>query len=287
MAGFRIGDFEVFEIVEGAMDPPAQEFFPRAEPEEIADLAPTLDPRLFGANGAARLVFRCYVLRTPRSTIMVDTCIGNDKPRERASVSMLKTPFLADLRKLGVEPESVDYVFCTHMHFDHVGWHTRLENGAWVPTFPNAKHVFRQKEYDYWTSDAGMKWGRDVMEDSVVPVVDAGLAEIVSDDDYAIEDGVWVEPLEGHTPGHAGLHVKSNGAEAVFTGDMLHHVLQVAQPSWEIAVTVNKKLAEETRRAFLEQYADTDTRIVPTHFTIAEGGRVVGKNGRFGYEPLA
>ena len=287
MAGFKIGDFEVFEIVEGAMDPPPQEFFPRAEAEEIAEVAPMLDPRLFGANGAARLVFRCYVLRTPRSTIMVDTCLGNDKPRERESVSMLKTAFLADLRKCGVEPESVSYVFCTHMHFDHVGWNTRLENGAWVPTFPNAKHVFRQKEYDYWTSPAGERWGRDVMMDSVIPIVDAGLAEIVSEDDYAIEDGVWIEPLEGHTPGHSGLHVKSNGVDAVFTGDMLHHVLQVAQPSWEIAVTVNKKLAGETRRAFLERYADTDTRVVPTHFPIAEGGRVTDRNGRFGYEPLA
>ena len=193
---------------------------------------------------------------------------------------MLKTPFLADLRKLGVEPESVDYVFCTHMHFDHVGWHTRLENGAWVPTFPNAKHVFREKEYEYWTSPTGMKWGRDVMEDSVIPVVDAGLAEIVSDDDYAIEDGVWIEPLEGHTPGHSGLHVKSNGVEAVFTGDMLHHVLQVAQPSWEIAVTVNKKLAGETRRAFLERYADTDTRVVPTHFRSPRAaGSSIGTDG--------
>ena len=286
MAGFKIGDFEAFEIVEGVMHPDPKEFFPRAAPEELAELTPTLDRRLFGPEGQSTLIFRCYVLRTPRSTIMIDTCLGNDKPRDRENASMLKTPFLADLRKNGVEPESVDYVFCTHMHFDHVGWNTRLEDGKWVPTFPNAKHLFRRKEYEHWTSPAGEEWGRDVMADSVAPVVDAGLAVMVGDE-YAIDDDAWIEPLEGHTPGHAGLHVKSNGAEAVFTGDMLHHALQVAQPSWEIAVTVNKKLAGVTRRDFLERYADTDTLVVPTHFTIAEGGRIVDKNGRFGYEPAA
>ena len=283
MGRFEIGDFEVFDIVENAFHPDPKDFF-RAQAEELAELAPALDPRFFGPRGQATLIFRCYVLRTRRHTIMVDTCLGNDKPRPMERGNMLKTPFLEDLRKHGVERQSVDYVFCTHLHFDHVGWNTRLENGKWVPTFPNARHVFRQKEYDYWTTPPGEEWGRDVISDSVAPIVDAGLAELVGDE-YSIDDDAWIEPLEGHTPGHAGLHVKSNGSEAVFTGDMLHHPLQVVQPKWEIGATVDKKLSGLTRLAFLERYADTDTLVVPTHFTIAEGGHVVSKGGRFNYRP--
>ena len=215
---------------------------------------------------------------------MVDTCLGNDKPRPMERGNMLKTPFLEDLRKHGVERQSVDYVFCTHLHFDHVGWNTRLEHGQWVPTFPNAKHLFRWKEFDYWTTPPGEEWGRDVIGDSVAPIVDAGLAELVGDE-YSIDDDAWIEPLEGHTPGHAGLHVKSNGSEAVFTGDMLHHALQVVQPNWEIGATVDKKLSGSTRQAFLERYADTDTLVVPTHFTIAKGGHIVSKGSRFNFRP--
>ena len=160
----------MFEITENAIHTDPKEFF-RAEPEELAQIVPTLDRRLFGPNGEATLVFRCYALRTSQHTIMVDTCLGNDKKRPMERGNMLKTAFLEDLSKGGVEPESVDYVFCTHLHFDHVGWNTRLENGKWVPTFPNAKHLFRQKEYDYWTTEAAQEWGRAVMADSVAPIV--------------------------------------------------------------------------------------------------------------------
>jgi len=281
--GFMIGNFEVFEVVENAWGPDPKEFF-RASDEELAELRPMLDQRLFGPGGEAMLVFRCYVVRTPRHTIMVDTCLGNHKPRPMERANMLLTPFLEDLRKLGIEAESVDYVFCTHMHFDHVGWNTRLDNGKWVPTFTNARYLFRQKEYDYWTSPPGQDFGKDVIADSVAPIVNAGLVDFVADE-FAIDDDAWIEPLEGHTPGHAGLHIKSQETEAIFTGDMLHHPLQILQPKFEIYASVDKKLSTRTRQTFLENYSDTNVRVVPNHFTIAEGGHIASRGDKFSFQP--
>jgi glyoxylase-like metal-dependent hydrolase (beta-lactamase superfamily II) len=234
----------------------------------------------FSANDLKlRLSIHTFVVRTPYHTILVDTCIGNDRHRDIPLWNHMQTAYLAHLAAAGVTPETVDYVFCTHLHVDHVGWNTQLVNGRWVPTFPNATYLFHHKEWAFWqqTEDANQA---QVVRDSVLPILDAGLAQMV-DNDHVIEDGVRLEPTPGHTPGHCSVHLGFPPAEAVITGDMMHHPAQIVEPQWTSRACWNRTLAVETRLAFLERYADTATVILGTHFAPPTAIRIASQGSGF------
>ena len=139
--------------------------------------------------------------------MLIDTCVGNDKQRPSTRAwNGLDTDFLDRLRDIGVTPADVDYVLCTHLHVDHVGWNTRLLDGRWVPTFPNARYLFHQTEFDYWENNGdyvveGAGASDGFYEDSVLPVVAAGQAVIVADG-HTVYDWLTVESWPGHSPGH-------------------------------------------------------------------------------------
>jgi glyoxylase-like metal-dependent hydrolase (beta-lactamase superfamily II) len=228
-----------------------------------------LEPWSFDAvSGRLLMSLHSYVIRTAHHTILVDTCVGNGKHRpDTRAWHMRNGHFLSDLAALGVAPEAVDFVLCTHLHVDHVGWNTRLENGRWVPTFPNATYLFHRVEYDYWQSHemaddvgAGMT-RRESFEDSVLPVVEAGQCELV-DGDYAIDDALQLEPSPGHSPGHVFLNLESADGAAVFTGDVMHHPLQVAFPSWNSRYCYDPARSRATREAIVERCADTPTLVL-------------------------
>src|SRR5437764_13478077 len=80
------------------------------------------------------------------------------------------------LAAAGISVGEIDYVMCTHLHVDHVGWNTRLDNGRWVPTFPKARYVFGKTEFDYWT-DMHAKTPIPVIAESVMPIVEAYSSE--------------------------------------------------------------------------------------------------------------
>ncbi|MET1026134.1 MAG: MBL fold metallo-hydrolase [Dongiaceae bacterium] len=162
---------------------------------------------------------------------------GNDKERPYASYfDHLQTPFLERLRALGVEPEDVDYVLHTHLHVDHVGWNTLLQGGEWVPTFPNARYIFSRAEYDYFTDPKNhterSRTSFMVQRDSVDPVIEAGLAQMIEIDGSEPIEGFAFHPTPGHTIDHASISFHSQGEVALFAGDVLHHPLQVSAPIW-------------------------------------------------------
>jgi glyoxylase-like metal-dependent hydrolase (beta-lactamase superfamily II) len=194
---------------------------------------------------------------------------------------MMQTTFLDDLRAAGVDPGSVDLVLCTHLHVDHVGWNTRLAGGRWVPTFPRARHLFTRREWEHWSAERDPDTRR-IMDDSVAPVLDAGLAQLV-DVDHRISDELWLEPTPGHTPGHVSVRLRSGDAEAVITGDLMHHPVQMAEPDWGSHFDSDLEEARKTRRAFCERYADTPVMILGTHFNHPTAGRVTrhGSTWRF------
>ena len=234
-----------------------------------------------------------YVIRTARHTILVDTCIGNDKHRpDTKSWHMRDSCFLSDLAALGVAPEAVDFVLCTHLHVDHVGWNTRLDNGRWVPTFPNATYLFHRVEYDYWEThemDSSVGSGltpRESFVDSVLPVVEAGQAALV-EGDYAIDDSLRLEPSPGHSPGHVFLNLDSAGSSAVFTGDVMHHPVQVALPEWNSRYCYEPAQSRATREAIVDRCADTATVLLAAHFPEPVAGRIISTDGRRQFAPLA
>ncbi|MDP6352388.1 MAG: MBL fold metallo-hydrolase, partial [Alphaproteobacteria bacterium] len=193
---------------------------PDSDDEALAAQRPWLEPQFFdGVSGRLVMSVHCYVIRTARHTILVDTCVGNHKERPSTPPwHRMETPWLANLAAAGVAPEEVDFVLCTHLHVDHVGWNTRLRDGRWVPTFPNARYLFHRVEYEHWeaTDDfgSGTGAGDGCFADSVLPVMEAGQALLVAGD-HQIDDNLWLGPSPGHSPGHVCLYLSAGGGRAV------------------------------------------------------------------------
>jgi glyoxylase-like metal-dependent hydrolase (beta-lactamase superfamily II) len=278
MFSLSVGRLRISSVVERAGPTRPTWLLPDATPEAVDRHRHWLAPHFLDDKGRFLQSVHSFVVRAPGFTALVDTCIGNDKDRGgRAPFHMLRTAFLDDLREAGVPPESVDLVICTHLHVDHVGWNTRLEGGRWVPTFPRARHLFARAEWEHWSAQQDDGVTR-IMADSVEPVLEAGLAELVKVD-HRISDELWLEPTPGHTPGHVSVRVSSGGEEAVITGDLMHHPVQVAEPGWGSHFDSDSAQARETRRAFCERYADRPVTVLGTHFHHPTAGRIVGQGG--------
>ncbi len=276
---WEIGEARVTRVVE--LPPLALPgLLPDATPEAVAPyewLAPFVDE-----EGELLLSIHCLVIEVGERSIVVDTCIGNDKPRNLDFWSHLDTNFLERFADAGFDVERVDTVLCTHMHIDHVGWNTRLEGGKWVPTFPNAQYLFNEKEWAHW-KDADDPTG-PVFQDSVQPIFDAGLATLVASD-HQVCEGVRLMPTEGHTPGHVSVVVESQGESAFITGDCIHHPCQIAHPEWASAADSDSNQSSQTRRDLIDRYGDQATMIIGTHFPAPTAGRIVrdGERHRFDY----
>lgn len=271
-----VGEVRVSRVIE--MEGPSfaiDDLFPDADAESVAAaLAVAGDwllPRFIAPEDRFLIMsLHSFVIRTARHVILVDTCVGNDKERPgRDAWHRRDGPFLDRLADAGVRPEDVDFVLCTHLHVDHVGWNTRLVDGRWVPTFPNARYIFARREYAFWEAKAAAARAGTVnvgsYDDSVLPVVEAGQAIFV-DDDHAIEDGLWLEPAPEHTPGNVILNLVSGGERAAFTGDVMHHPLQLVRPDWSSRFCEDPGQSRATRRALIERFADSGTLILPAHF---------------------
>jgi len=291
MQATRIGDFEVHCITEfeGPFIAP-EVFFPDYDPEVLRASPDMAGPGLIDpATGKLVFSFHCFIVKTGRHTILIDSCIGNEKERPmRPQFHRMRSPFLADLAKAGVRAEDVDFVMCTHLHWDHVGWNTRLENGRWVPTFPNARYIMARREFEHW--QGAQQRGEETphryaFEDSVLPVVRTGQSVLV-EDDYALEDGLWFESAPGHTPGNVVIHARSRDDRAVFLGDVLHHQFQLMRPEWSTLACTDRDLSRRTRVRLIEEHTEAGTRLLPGHFPAPTAGRIVRRGGgyRFAFE---
>lgn len=282
----HIGKLQLMRAVEMVMPFDRQSFFPETTDADWAPHRPWLEPdALDPATDTLQFAMQSYVVRTSRHTILIDSCIGNHKERPTRPAWHLKNDdaYMRALSALGLAPEDIDFVMCTHMHSDHIGWNTRLEDGRWVPTFPNARYVFSQKELEAWRDVGHENFSRTPFEDSVLPIVEAGKAELVSND-YALDDEVWLEPTPGHTPDHVAIKLASNGASAVMCGDLMHTPVQCLHPDWAPWADWDAELAARSRRAFLERYCETDTLVCTAHFPLPSAGRVVRAGDAFRFE---
>jgi glyoxylase-like metal-dependent hydrolase (beta-lactamase superfamily II) len=188
-------------------------------------------------------------------------------------------PFLEDLKKAGCARKSITKVICPHLHVDHVGWNTMLQNGKWVPTFSNARYLVGGTEWDFFSRQQD-DFFKAPVEDSVRPIFEHRLADLV-DDSSKLTDEVWLEATPGHTPGHFSVRISSKGQNAVITGDMMHHPIQCRFPEWDDNFDVDLPQAKKTRRAFCERYADTGTIVLGTHFATPSAGKIVKKDDSF------
>ena len=272
---WKIGEAEVIRIVElYDFQDDIWVLLKDAEPDLMTS-RDWLRPHFSTPDGRMRMNFQAFVVKSLGKSIMVDTCIGNDRKREYDVFSNLQGTFLEDLAAAGCPRESVDTVLCTHLHLDHCGWNTHRVDGRWVPSFPNARYLFSKSEVDHW--HAQLKAGADHMEhvvDAINPIIDAGLADYVAPD-HKVTDEVSLFPTPGHTPGHVSVHISSGGQQAVITGDVVHHPVQFAEPDWINNFDMDIDAGARTRRAFFGRYEDGEALVIGSHFAEPSAGRIV------------
>src|SRR5262245_29272045 len=271
----RLGDVTIDRVIEIPRSTlPTTDMLPESRKEIIERHYSWLKPHFFDESvGDLGSRIQSYVVRTPRHTVIIDTGVGNDKPREENALwHRRQGTYLDDLVACGVTPEQVDFVLCTHLHIDHVGWNTRLQDGRWVPTFPNARYVFGKTEFDYWTEQHA-KASVPTFVDSVLPVVEAGRSELVGND-HELGDHVRVLPTPGHTPGHVAFAFGRGKDAAVVSGDLMHSPLQARYPELSFKPDVDQAQAATTRRNFMERYCDTDTLCCIAHFPSPSVGKI-------------
>jgi len=274
----NMGDITIHRIIE--QEGPffdALTFFPSLSKELLAESRAWLRPRFLDPADQLMLCIQSYLVETPHHIILIDSCVGNHKPRPtRPFWHMMNSDrFEQNLAATGVAIADIDFVMCTHLHADHVGWNTRLDNGRWVPTFPNARYVFADRELAYWTkrqetAPAACPW----VSDSVLPIMAANRADIVKSA-HAFNDRVTLIPTPGHSIDHYSVHVGTPGSDAVITGDMIHSPLQARYPELGMMSDYDSEQAARSRRALFARFCDTPTLMCTAHFPSPSTGRIV------------
>ena len=285
---WQVGDVTITCVPEQTMERQPDFGYRNLSTEQI--LGQTwLRPNFAMPDGKLISCIQAFVIESDGKRIIVDTCVGNDKPRRgNPGWDMLQGPFLEDLAAAGFPRESIDVVLCTHLHIDHVGWNTMRVDGRWLPTFPKACYLFGRTEWEHWRQETAEATAGDVTaeiaknildtaavnQDSIRPVIDAGLHELV-EMDHQVTGEVRLEPTPGHTPGHVSVMISSGGRRAVITGDLIHHPIQCALPHVSSNFDHDVVRARDTRHAFLKRYADGEVLVLGTHFAGPTAGRVV------------
>ena len=279
MQKWRIGQVTVTKIVELEVTGGSRFILPQATYEEILPIG-WLQPHFADERGRLKMSIHALVVETPDHRIIVDTCLGNDKENRRIPTwNNLQGTFLADLAAAGYPRESIETVLCTHLHVDHVGWNTMLVDGKWVPTFPRARYLMGRVEFDHWRSQHERDDMAAIFADSVKPVHDAGLVDLV-ETDHRVSDEISLVPTIGHTPGHVSVLIRSQGEQALITGDFMHHPCQIARPHWSSAADSDPDEARETRERMLGELAGRPVLVIGTHFAGATAGHIV-RDGDF------
>ena len=273
MTSWKIGDVKVTKIVELEMAGGTRFLLPQATREAALQIE-WLAPHFMNVEGRLKMSIHALVIETPTRRMIVDTCLGNDKQgREVPSWNNLSGPFLNDLAEAGFARERFDTVMCTHLHVDHVGWNTMKVDGKWVPTFPNARYLIGRTEFEHWRDQEAQPDQKVIFGDSVQPVFDAGLVDLV-DINHQISPEVSFVPTIGHTPGHVSVRISSKGEEALITGDFVHHPCQMAHPEWASTADFDAAAGVATRRRIFGELAGAPVLVIGTHFAGPTAGHI-------------
>jgi glyoxylase-like metal-dependent hydrolase (beta-lactamase superfamily II) len=272
------GGTELAEIIE--FDGPthdAQWMLPDAT-EHILNVNATWLQDRFWVPRTNRLVFtyQLWLLKMSDATVLIDTGCGNHKTRVSPYQNRINTPVIDWLEAVGAPPEKITHVLHTHLHSDHVGWNTRLLDGLWVPTFPNATYYMPKLDYELFKNRSARSMGPEMYEgvlaDSVIPVLQAGLTRFIEDGDEVA--GLVATATPGHTPGHIVYTLRHRGDEIIFAGDVLHSPVQVLCPHVNSRWCEDQNLARASRHSLLRRAAAHGAAVFPAHAKGIHGWRV-------------
>jgi glyoxylase-like metal-dependent hydrolase (beta-lactamase superfamily II) len=281
MALLQLGDITIQRIVEHEIPLyRPTEMFDEATPEALAPYRKWLEPNaLCPTSGRLIMPVLSYLVQTRHHRILIDTCVGCDKTYAEPPQwhQRQNAAWMSNLKAAGVQPEEIDYVFCTHLHSDHCGWNTQLVDGRWVPTFPHATYVFSRDEYR-----ATEEENSDIYKDNVLPIIEAGQSVLV-DLDYALDDEIWLEPTVGHSAGHVAINLRSGQHSSSMCGDLIHSPVQLAEPDWNCNSDYDIAAAIQTRKDYLKKYSDTDTLVLTAHFPSPSVGHIVSRGDKYDF----
>jgi glyoxylase-like metal-dependent hydrolase (beta-lactamase superfamily II) len=285
---WKVGTTVITSVVEDQIDHiPPEFFFADAAADTVMSNVVMgyrwLVPDYADEKGRISLRVQAFVIEVDGLVVLVDPCVGNGKVRSLPFWHDKSWPFLERLAAVGISPDGVDMVIHTHLHADHVGWDTRRDGDTWVPTFNRARHLYTAADLEF-ARTSGMD-GEDVYGDSIAPVLDAGLADIV-EPESDLGHGLTLKPTPGHTPGHVSLWVASGDEHALITGDFLHHPVQFAEPDWAEIADADIEVARATRKRMMKRAADTGALVLGTHFSGRPAGRVVADGDRWRFHPV-
>ncbi|POZ60193.1 MBL fold metallo-hydrolase [Chromobacterium alticapitis] len=283
---YRIGDATITKVTETLLTELTPGFLYMDWKEQAAQEQARLRDFLDDGGARVTLSIHSWVVEWHGQTILIDTGIGNDKQRPfNPLFHMQRAPYLERLAALGIRPEDVDHVLLTHLHADHVGWNTRLENGRWVPTFPQARYAMPQGDIDHFATPAGAA-RRMVFEDSVAPVIAAGQAVAISAEGGPYLDGFRFHPTPGHCAGHMSISLSSRGQTALFIGDAMHTPIQVYRPEWNSAFCGEQDAARRSRRWLLDFAVEREATLFTAHFADSSAGQVSRQKEGFAWRYL-
>ncbi|OBJ83791.1 MBL fold metallo-hydrolase [Mycobacterium asiaticum] len=290
----KLGRATLTRVVELRFDLPAR-VFPATPPAGWHDNSDLLVPDFLDpGTGKCHIAIQSWVVEVDGLTVVVDTGVGNDRTRpQMPPLEHLNTAFLTTLQQAGIDRNAVDVVVNTHVHSDHVGWNTLLDNGVWVPTFPNARYLVPALDYRHFEPDGraarhpprtaeeelAQQADRLVFEDSVSPIEGSG--QLVQwTDDYQISPSLRLRPAPGHTPGSSVLWLDA-GEPAIFVGDLTHSPLQVRRPFDACAFDVDASAAAETRHRIFTESVHAGAAVIPAHYPGHGGAKLRAQGDAF------
>lgn len=213
----------------------------------------------------------CLLVKTAGKNILVDVGFGTNKLDERQlrnwGLTRPTGTLLDGLARLGIQPDDIDIVINTHLHADHCTGNTTYgENGAVLPTFPNARHVVQRREFE----DAmhpnertrGTYWA-----DNFKPLYENGQLELL-EGDTEIAAGVQAVVTPGHTPGHMSVLLESGGQYALFLCDLASFAVNFEKLAWMTAYDVEPLVTLETKRKWQKWALEKDPLLIFVHDTL-------------------
>lgn len=254
-----VGNVELIALTDGQGDMQPLEVFPASSLEIWQSEYPDL---LDGDQIHPR--FGTTAVRSGGNLIIVDT--GLQAP---------DGTLMSEMRDKGIEPSTVDLVILTHLHPDHIGWN--LTDGS--PTFPNARYIASQTDWDYWTSPEVIE-SADHVKKQALPLKDLNVIDLIGNEDYSITDELTAVSTPGHTPGHISIVIYSAGERGYILGDVVHSPAQAHYTDWSPSFDVDPDLSRQTRHAVLDKLEANGALVSAGHFPGDGFGRFVREDGR-------
>lgn len=293
-----VGDMRIVALSDGDMRFPTRWLFPET-PESVWDGYRERFPEAFDARGFFTNI-GVFLVRSGARSVLVDTGLGphdgggggdpaatlDQRDRALGGVPGWRAQhadgpeLMDDLRRKGIRPDEVDTVFLTHLHGDHIGWNLTQRKEQWLPTFPKARYLLQQADWNEFTNPKFLDAGhRDRAERTYLPLLDLGVLDLI-EGDHEVAPGLTAIHTPGHTSGHMSMLIASGADRALIIGDVLGSPMHASEPDRHYSPDTDQAQARNTRHKLLDMAEGQDMVVLGSHMTRPGWGRLIRWQGR-------